>query len=72
MFFNILDRKEYFLDQVREVLKMSPKLDFSKGLVHVFVKKSSFLPCGILGKPMHKRLFFNILGGKKILFRAEN
>ena len=29
VFFNILDRKEYFSAQKREVSKMSPKLDFS-------------------------------------------
>ena len=72
MFFNILDRKEYFLDQVREVLKMSPILDFSKGLVHVFVKKSSFLPCGLFRKTNAEKIVFEYSGWKIILFRAEN
>ena len=58
MFFNILDRKEYFLDQIREVLKMSAKLNFSKGLVHLFVKKSSFLPCGLFRKTNAEKIVF--------------
>ena len=56
--FNILDRKEYFLDQIREVLKMSQKLDFSKGLVHVFFKKSSFLPCGLFRQTNAEKIVF--------------
>ena len=58
MFFNILDRKEYFLDQIREVLKMSAKLNFSKGLVHLFVKKSRFLPCGLFRKTNAEKIVF--------------
>ena len=58
MFFNILDRKEYFLDQIREVLKMSAKLNFSKGVVHLFVKKSSFLPCGLFRKTNAEKIVF--------------
>ena len=65
VFFNILDRKEYFSAQKREVSKMSPKLDFSLGLVLVFVKKSSLLRCGFLGTPRQKRVFFNILDRKQ-------
>ena len=65
VFFNILDRKEYFSAQKREVSKMSPKLDFSQGLVLVFVKKSSLLRCGFLGTPKQKRVFFNILDRKQ-------
>ena len=44
---------------------MSPKLDFSQGLVLVFVKKSSLLRCGFLGTPRQKRVFFNILDRKQ-------
>ena len=58
MFFNILDRKEYLLDQIREVLKMSAKLNFSKELVHLFVKKSSFLPCGLFRKTNAEKIVF--------------
>ena len=65
VFFNILDRKEYFSAQKREVSKMSPKLDFSQGLVLVFVKKSSLLRCGFLGTPRQKRVFFHILDRKQ-------
>ena len=57
-FFNILDRKEYFSDQIREVLIMSAKLNFSKGLVHLFVKKSSFLPCGLFRKTNAEKIVF--------------
>ena len=58
MFFNILDRKEYFLDQIREVLIMSAKFNFSKGLVDLFVKKSSFLPCGLFRKTNAEKIVF--------------
>ena len=37
--FNIVSRKEFFLDQKSEVLKTSGKSNFSKGLVHGFCEK---------------------------------
>ena len=40
---DILDRKEGFLDQKSEVLKRPENRNFSKGMVHVFVKKSNIL-----------------------------
>ena len=44
-FFGILDKKECFLDQKKEVLKNDKKSKFSKGVSQymVFVKKSNFL-----------------------------
>ena len=39
LLFNILDRKECFLDQKSEVSKTSEKSNFSKGLAHSFYHK---------------------------------
>ena len=38
-FFNILDKKKYFLDQKSEVSKTSEKSNSSKGLIHGFCQK---------------------------------
>ena len=47
-FFNVLDRKEYFLEQKSEVSKTSEKSNFSEGLVHVFCQNIEyFLPRGL-------------------------
>ena len=71
-FFNVLDRKEYFLEQRSEVSKTSEKSNFSKGLVHLFSQKIEFFTSRVfLGNPRQKILFFNILDRKKILFRPE-
>ena len=52
---------------------MSEKSGFSRGLVHVFVKKPSFLPCGIFfGKPRQRRLFFNILDRKEYFLAQKS
>ena len=64
-FFNIPDWKEYFLDQMNKVSKTSEKSKFSKGLVHVFVKKSCFLP-------RRKRSFFNIPDWKEYVLDKMN
>ena len=39
-------------------LKMSEKSGFSRGLVHVFVKKPSFLPCGIFRETKAEKISF--------------
>ena len=39
-FFDILDRKECFLDHKRKVLKNSKTQHFAKGLVHGFCQKN--------------------------------
>ena len=66
LFFNIVNRKEYFLEQKSEVSNRSKISNFSKGLVFFFlVQKLSFLPCGFLGKPWKKRSTFNILNRKE-------
>ena len=41
-FFNILDRKQSFLDLKNEVLKKSKNRHFEKGLVHGFCQKIDF------------------------------
>ena len=55
---NIMDRKEYFLDQKSEVSKTSEKSSFSKGLVRVFIKKSSSLPCWFFRQTKAKKIVF--------------
>ena len=57
-FFNILDRKECFVDQKSKVSKTSEKSNFSKGLAHVFVKISSFLPCGFFRQTKVEKIAF--------------
>ena len=47
---------------------MSPKF----GFFHVFVKISSFLPCGLFRKANAEKIVFKYSGWKIILFRAEN
>ena len=39
-------------------LKMSEKSGFSRGLVHVFVKRPSFLPCGIFRETKAEKIVF--------------
>ena len=39
LFFNIVNRKEYFSEQKSEVPNRSKRSNFSNGLVHVFGKK---------------------------------
>ena len=56
--FNIMDRKEYFLDQKSEVSKTSEKSSFSKGLVRVFIKKSSLLPCWFFRHTKARKIVF--------------
>ena len=50
---------------------MSEKSGFSRGLVHVFVKKPSFLPCGIFRETKAEKIVFWYSGNKNILFSAE-
>ena len=52
-----MDRKEYSLDQKSEVSKSSEKSSFSKGLVHVFIKNSSSLPCWFFRQRRQKDRF---------------
>ena len=57
-FFDIPDRKECFLHQKSAALKKSKNRNFSKGLVHGFVKKSNIL----------SRVFISHIRPEKIVF----
>ena len=65
MLFNIMDRKEYSLDQKSEVSKSSEKSSFSKGLVHGFCQKIELFTMCAFSKPRRKRLLFNIMDRKE-------
>ena len=58
LFFNIVNRKEYFLEQKSEVSNRSKRSNFSKGLVHVFGKKLSLLPCGFFRQTIEEKIAF--------------
>ena len=65
-FFNIVDRKECFLDKKVTFQKKSRKSKFSKGLSPWFLSKSrTFYHVCLLGKLSQKRSFFDILDKKK-------
>ena len=65
-FFNILDRKQSFLDLKNEVLKKSKNRHFEKGLVHGFCQKIDFF-FHILFFEQRKteQTFFDILDRKE-------
>ena len=59
---DILDKKVCFLDQKKEVLKMTKKLKFSKGVSPQFLSKNqNFFHVYRFGKSVKKRSFFDIL-----------
>ena len=65
-FFDILDRKECFLDRNSEVWKKCKKSKICKGVSPWFLSKNGrFFHSGFLGKSSHKRLFFDILNRKE-------
>ena len=60
-FFDILNRKECFLEQKREVLKKSRKSKFAKGVSPWLCQKNrSFSHLCFLGKTSQKKSFFDI------------
>ena len=64
-FFDILDRKECFLDHKREVLKNSKKSTFCKGVSPWFLSKNRpFSYMFFLSKKSQKETFFDILDRK--------
>ena len=68
-FFDILDRKECFLDLKSEVLKNSKKSTFSKGVSPWFLAKirpSSYM--FFLSKQSKKETYFDILDSKECFF----
>ena len=59
-FFGILDKKECFLDQKKEVLKNDKKSTFSKGVSPKFLSKNwTFYHLCFLGKSRQKRSFWS-------------
>ena len=66
-FFDILNRKQCFLDQTSEVLKKSKKSTFSKGVSPwFFSKKSTFFSYAFfLSKKNRRETIFDILGRKE-------
>ena len=71
--FNIMDRKECFLDQKSEVSKTSEKSGFSKGLVRVFYQKIKLVTMLVfLGRPRQKRSFSNILDRKEYFLEQRS
>ena len=64
-FFDILDRKKFFLDQKRKVLKNSKKSTFCKGVSPWFLSKNRpFSYMFFLSKKSQKEAFFDILDRK--------
>ena len=64
-FFDILDRKECFLDQKRKVLKNSKKSTFCKGVSPWFLcKNRPFSYKTLFEQKRKKEKFFDILDGK--------
>ena len=58
-FFLILGRQECFLDKKKEVLEISKKLKFSKGVSPRFLSKNrTFYHLCFLGKSTQKKSFF--------------
>ena len=72
-FFDIVDRKECFLDHKKKVLKNSKKSTFSKGLVHGFCQKIDlFLIFFFLTKKSQKETFFHILDRKEFFLDLKS
>ena len=68
-FFKILGRQECFLDKKNEVLEMSKKLKFSKGVSPRFLSKNrTFHHLCFLGKSTQKKSVFLYSGQKKNAF----
>ena len=62
MFYEILERRNAFLDYKNKKFKKSKNWDFSKGLVHGFGQKLViFFRSFILGKISQKNVFYEIL-----------
>ena len=70
--FEILDKKEQFLDQKNKVFKRAKQGDFPKGIIHSFLSKNrNFSYLYFLEKSSQKILFFDILEKNRIIFRQE-
>ena len=72
LFFDILDRKECFLDQKSEVLKKFKKSKISKAVSPCFFFKNSNVFSWVLfGQINPKKFVFSCSGQKGVLFRPE-
>ena len=60
--FDILNRKQSFLDQKIEVLKRAKKLTFPKGLVHEFCPNIEVLVIGVFYRNLEKTVFYIVEG----------
>ena len=72
-FLNIVDRKEYFLEQKRELLKRCKKWQFFKGVSPwFFAKNRAFYHECFFGKAWKKRSLFNILNRKEYFLDTKS
>ena len=71
-FFDILDRKECFLDHKREVLKNSKKSTFCKGLVHGFSEKLDLFFIFFFNKKSQEEPVFYILESKECFLHLKS
>ena len=72
-FFDILDRKECFLDQQRKVLKNSKKSTFCKGVSPWFLSKNRpFSHFFFLTKKSQKETFFDILDRRECVLDLKS
>ena len=72
-YFDILDRKECFLDLKSKVLTRSKNIDIlQRGQSMVFVKKSTFFLYVFLTKKTQKERFFDILDRKQCLLDLKS
>ena len=70
--FDILNRKQSFLDQKIEVLKRAKNGLFPNGLVHGFCPKMEISLIAFLTESMSEKIVFRYFGKKAIIFRPKN
>ena len=71
-FFKILGRQECFLDKKKEVLEMSKKLKFSKGVSPRFLSKNrTFYYLCFFGQINPEKSFFYILDKKESFLKVQ-
>ena len=58
LFFNIKNKKEYFLEQKSEVSNRSKRSNFSKGLVLFFGQKIKLFTMRVLRQTMEEKIDF--------------
>ena len=65
LFFDILDKKELFLDQQYKVLKSAKQRDFPKGIIHGFCPNIKFFLIYIFWEKTSQERLFDILDRKE-------